>query len=344
MDENTRLARWNDLVEGFRRFGGTADNLIQRKGALGLGLFPIDASQPVELRVPEHLLVATDNIDLLDGAIVLKDTSCYPKGFGEWYEYFQAEYSWGAEARNSIQRFEEGLKSLPDSLRKKLQSLGLNIKEHFPDAYTEQHVLQRFIKTRRINRNGKLVLMPMIELVNHSPFQSSWISDEDAIAVKGRYDDEILVKYSVSDPLRRWVQYGFNCKEPSGFSLSVKLLHNQQKIIVNGGINNKIISACNIFAKHQLLIVDKPLLSSVRAPKLARTLFRESCKKYSSLNADELFDQIHSTNRLMLINIISDLQMLHGDAANQLKNACLDQIEVLSGHIGAKSVPPQTAM
>ena len=250
MDENTRLARWNDLVEGFRFFGGTADNLVQRKGALGLGLFPIDASQPVELRVPEHLLVATDNIDLLDGAIVLKDTSCYPKGFGEWYEYFQAEYSWGAEAKNSIQRFEEGLKSLPDSLQKKLQNVGLNVERRLSETNDEQYLLQRFIKTRQINRNGKLVLMPMIELVNHSPFQSSWITDEDSIAIKGRYDDEILVKYSVSDPLRRWMQYGFNCKEPTGFSLHFKLRHNQQEILVHGGLNNEITKDCILSTKN----------------------------------------------------------------------------------------------
>ena len=335
MNEKTRLARWNDLVEGFRRFGGTAENIVQRKGAFGLGLFPIDASQPVELRVPEHLLVATDNLDVLDGAVVIKDESCYPQGFGEWYEYFQAEYSWGAEARNSIKHFEESLESLPDSLREKLQNLGLNISERLPSIYTEQYLLQRFIKTRQINRKGKLVLMPMLELVNHSPFQSSWITDQNSIAVKGRYNDEILVKYSVSDPLRRWVQYGFNCKEPTGFSLRIKLMHNQQEVIVNGGLNNEITKPCKISTKEYLFVIHNPLLSSIRSPRLPRTLFRKACEKYSSLNADELFDQMHLANRLLLIGIVSDLDELQGNSIESLKNACLDQIEVLSGHIGA---------
>ena len=45
--------------------------------------------------------------------------------------------------------------------------------------------------------------MPMIELINHSPNQASWNMDGDSIAVQGQYKEEILVRYSVSDPLRR---------------------------------------------------------------------------------------------------------------------------------------------
>ena len=71
--------RWDTLVEEFRGFGGTANNIIQRKGDFGLGLFPIDPAKPVELRVPDQLLVATDNIELKNGEIVLKDESSYPK-------------------------------------------------------------------------------------------------------------------------------------------------------------------------------------------------------------------------------------------------------------------------
>ena len=244
MDEKTRITRWNSLVEGFKSFGGIAKNLIQRKGVLGLGLFPIDTSQPVELRVPDHLLVATDNLQVLDGAVVIKDASQYPKGFSEWYEYFQAEYSWGAEARNSIKCFEDGLKSLSKPMHRMLQNLGLiNIQERFPGISGEQDLFQRFIATRQINKNGRMVLMPMIELVNHSPVQSSWIMDRDSIAIAGKYDGEVLARYSVADPLHRWVQYGFNCKETLGFSLRLKLIHKGQQIIIDGN-QSKPLKAC----------------------------------------------------------------------------------------------------
>ena len=55
--------------------------------------------------------------------------------------------------------------------------------------------------------------------INHSPLKPSWIINEQGVTVKGTHDDEILVRYSISDPLRRFIQYGFNCDEPFGFSM-----------------------------------------------------------------------------------------------------------------------------
>ena len=337
MDEKIRIARWKALVEDFRRFGGIAENVIQRKGELGLGLFPIDPSQQIELRVPDHLLVKTDNLKLLDGAVVLKNDRSYPKGFGEWYADFQAHYSWGAEARNSIKRFEDGLKSLSDPLQKTLQNLGLiNIQQRFCGINEEQNLFQRFIATRQINRNGQLFLMPMIELVNHSPMQSSWIMDEGSIAIQGQYDEEILVRYSVDDPLRRCLQYGFNCKELMGFSLRTQLIHYDQKIIVDGGINFEPMKPCRSSVQNESIIFYKPLLSSFKSPRIPRTLFRKACRIHNGINPDELFDQIHSINRLLLVGLTRKLQGENNIIAKQLTSACLDQISILSEHLGSK--------
>ena len=334
MDENTRLNRWNALVEGFKSFGGTAENLIQREGALGLGLFPIDASKPVELRVPDNLLVSTDNLEVIDSNVVLKDESSYPKGFGEWYSNFQAEYSWGAEARKSIKAFEEGLRNLPESLLRKLQSLGLiNIKQRLTEPNDDQASFQRFIATRQLYRNGNRVLMPMIELVNHSPLQSSWIMDKESIAIKGKYDNEILVRYSVSDPLHRYIQYGFNCKEPMGFSLRFQLIHNNQKIIIDGGINFEPTKTHPTSRRNESIVLHKPLLSSYKRPRMPRSLFGEHIKFHPNINANELFEQIHLKNRIIVIDLVKDLQNINNNAARQLETACLNQIEILSEHI-----------
>ena len=91
--------------------------------------------------------------------------------------------------------------------------------------------------------------MPMIELINHPPNQASWNMDDNSIAVQGQYKEEILVRYSVSDPLRRFVQYGFNCKEPLGFSLRIKLIHNDQKIIIDGGLSKNPLCHQNALFK-----------------------------------------------------------------------------------------------
>ena len=337
MNENTRQAQWNELVEAFRSFGGTANNVIQREGKFGLGLFPIDSSKPVELRVPNHLLVSTENLKLLNGDIILKDASDYPEGFAEWYAKFQANYSWGADGKRSIKLFEDGLRSLPKTLQQKLCNFGLlNFENRLSDVNEEQRLFDRFIATRQIFRDSKTYLMPMIELINHSASQSSWIMDDDSIAVQGQYEDEILVRYSVSDPIRRLLQYGFNCKELTGFSLNFKLVHNDQKIFVKGGINTKHLDPPEILVQNQIVGIKQPLLGSIKNPRMPRTLFRDSCSKISTIRADELFDQIHQKNVLAIVGLIKELSLIEGEITERLKQALLDQIEINSKNYGKK--------
>ena len=339
MNERERLARWDSLVEGFRSFGGTANNVVQREGALGLGLFPINQSQPIELSVPNHLLVSTDNLELRDGAVAIKDASLHPEGFARWYEGFQADYSWGAEARRSIKTFEDGLKTFPNSLQRKLQNTTLvDIAKRCPGINEEQELFQRFIATRRIHYRGKNVMMPMIELTNHSPLQSSWIIDKKSITVQGQYDGEILVKYSVSDPLNRYLQYGFNCKEPLGFSLGMKLIHRGQEIVIEGGINYAHMKPINAIKQDQKIVFNRPLLSSYNNPRMPKKLFKQSCRLLKNINAKELFDQIHQRNRLMLISIIKDLYQGNGNTNSELIGACLNQLDILGHHYGTKDI------
>ena len=336
--EKKNLDRWDALVETFRSFGGIANNVIQREGALGLGLFPIDSSQPVELRVPDYLLVATNNLELRNGAVTIKDASLYPEGFREWYEGFQADYSWGAEARHSIKSFENGLRSFSDSLKQKLKNIHLlDIEKRCPGINEEEELFRRFIATRRINYRGENVLMPMIELVNHSPTQSSWALDKDSIAIQGQYDGEILVRYSASDPLRRYLQYGFNCKETLGFSLEMKLKHRGQEIFIEGGINFEPMKLISTTQKDQKIILTKPLLSSYNRPRMPKKLFRDSCKALEGINSDELFEQIHQKNRLILISLIKSLGANNTIAENGLKKCFLDQIDILGHYYGIKN-------
>ena len=328
---------WVTLVEEFRTFGGTANNIAQRKGEFGLGLFPIDPSKPVELRVPNQLLVATDNLALINGEIVLKDDSCYPNGFGDWYRRFQAEYSWGAEAKHSIKTFEAGLSSLPNDVKKLLKNLGLPIQDNrLSESNEEQRIFNQFILTRQISKKGGLFLMPMIELINHSPEYSSWEMGEEDISINGKYQNEILVRYSPSDPLRRFFQYGFNCKEPIAFSLDVAIKHRSQTAMVKGGINFKHLKEFKTSWNGTKLLIERPTLALRDQPRLPRTLFRKSCRAVNQIDCDELFDQIHQANRLAVLQIIRKLERESSATARQLREACFDQIDALSNHYGAR--------
>ena len=324
---------WIKLVEEFRSFGGIANNIFQREGAHGLGLFPIDANQIVELYAPNSLLVSTDNIELYDGKVLLKDHSVHPKGFGDWYQKFQAEYSWGAEAQTNIQRFENKLENLPSNLLKLFNTLGiLNQEKRFFSSSKSQNTFERFIKTRQISKGGKLVLMPIIELVNHSPIRPAWLISEEGISVKGTHSNEVLVRYSVSDPLRRFIQYGFNCEEPTGFSLNVDVLHRGKKFKIIGGTNPQHLKPAEMSVNHNIIIIRQPLLGSVDNPRYPRKLFKKMLNQINGINSDELFDQVYMKNRLALVMLLRELETNNNEFISQIEKACYQQIDAISKH------------
>ena len=177
----------------------------------------------------------------------------------------------------------------------------ININKFLNNAIGFEDIFNRFISTRRINRNDRAWLMPMIELVNHSPRQPSWGMSDEGITVKGTYDDEILVRYSVADPLRRLFQYGFNCKEPHGFSARVQVMHRGKTVIIKGAINYKPLSMPNIEINGDTLTINAVMLGSMDQPRVPRSIFRKALTKIEGIEPDELFDQIRQRNQLGLI-------------------------------------------
>ena len=338
-------AMWQALLEAFRGFGGIAENVMQREGPFGMGLFPIDPGKTVKLRVPDALLVPIDAVQLQEGAVVIKDPSAFPPGYADWFMQYQANHSWGLDGCRSIEAFEEGLKALPDAVHQDLKRLGLyNLNNRFPGENREQEIFQRFLKTRFINRKGNKVLMPVIELVNHAPAAKGFNQGGDGIAVGGVHADEILVNYSVSDPLHRLLGYGFNCQEPSGFSLNLCLQHNGQQVVVQGGVRRDgLTKPCTIERQDDKLVVGQPLLGLSREPGLPRTLFSRACAAVPGLRANELFDQIHQGNTMALMGLLLQLEGVGGDGAAQLRQGCLDHWIAIGNDLGTRSDLLQSA-
>ena len=337
-------ADWHSFLDEYRAFGGKAENVMQRKGAFGLGLFPIDPSKPVELFVPENLLVPAEKVKVEEGNLAVTDPSSFPEGYSDWFARYQSNYSWGAEGRENILEFEQGLKDLPDSLKELLKRNGIyNSEVRFPGEDLEKELLQRFIQSRCINRKNSRVIMPMIDLLNHSPASKGYEMKEQGIAVSGMYDGEILVRYSNTvDPLLRLFGYGFNSPEPLAFSLRCMLQHNNQNVLVQGGYPNKPgvgpYTPCSIEKKDDRLIVKQPLLGSAATPKLPKTLFLQACNSLEGVDVDavQLFEQIHQRNTAILINILNELNELDGVVAKKLQKGCLDQLLALSMHFGQR--------
>ena len=158
----------------------------------------------------------------------------------------------------------------------------------------------------------------------------------EGIAVNGLYDGEVLVKYSVSDPIRRLIAYGFNAPEPVAFSLFFRLQHQDLQVIVQGAGGRQPLQPCKVELKEGRLVVQQPLLGASKTPKMPRTLFLQACQGIEGVEANELFEQIQQRNTLALVNLLRELQGVEGDVASKLRNGCLDQLAALSHQFGKR--------
>ena len=329
-------ADWHAFLKEFRSFGGRAENVVQREGPYGLGLFPINPDEPVELMVPKHLLVPADNVTLCDGEAVIQDDSAFPPGYADWFRRYQTNYSWGAEGEASVTRFETGLEQLPEDVRLALQQMNLyRPAERLPSTNTRENMLRRFLNSRCLGRQGRLLVMPIVELVNHSPAATNWETQPDGgVAVTGKRSGEVLVKYSNADPLRRLMGYGFNALEPLAFSLYVRFVHNGQHVVVQGGGGRHWFQPTAMEKENDRLIIKQPLLGFQKRPRLPLTLFLSACGAVPGLNGRELFDRIHQANTLALVNLLRLLEPMRCATAELLRIGCFNQLTALSAHIG----------
>jgi len=67
MDDN-----WDFLLSEFRRLGGIADNVCQKEGEYGRGIFPVNPSLRARIFTPSKLMVKKDDIYLEDNKLRLK--------------------------------------------------------------------------------------------------------------------------------------------------------------------------------------------------------------------------------------------------------------------------------
>ena len=331
-------ADWHAFLDEFRAFGGKAENVMQRKGAYGLGLFPIDPSRPVELHVPEELLVPEKQLSINDGNLTISDPSSFPEGYADWFARYQSNYSWGAEAKENILKLEEGLKNLPESLKEILKRNGVyNSEVRFPGNNEDKEIMDRYISSRAINKKGARVIMPLIELLNHSPSAKGYDMRGNGVLVSGVYDGEVLVKYNFADPLRRFFGYGFNALEPLAFSISCLVVHREKNVMIRGGISGKGFTVPpTIEVEEERLVIQQPLLGSTRSPKIPKTLLVQACANIEGIDGAELFDQIIQRNIVTYVNLLRELKTSDGYVENLLRDCCLNQLFALSQHFGQR--------
>lgn len=332
---------FEDMLQAYRALGGIADNIAQGSGPYGAGLFPAVPGQPCLLHTPERLLIDVDHVVLAGDELVIDPAHEVDPAVRAFFNDYQKRFSWGAEGRSRVDAFESGLRSFPEALLQKLTELRfINLRES--QAGDWPAVLRRsFLNARRIIYKQRIVIMPLVELLNHSPHAGPYDS-LDGVKVGGSFEGEILVNYSSAcDPLARFCTYGFTGPEPCAFSLPVRIsLPEGQSLIVGLGYDKSVVRDGLALPEHDfkdgVWRLAHLKIGQKNAPRVPRTVLRRVLKDYPVSLADEAYDRIRSGNLLALADLLELADGVPGDVAAQFRAAIRWQLKAISQSFGAR--------
>lgn len=333
---------WPAMLAQFRRLGGVAENIEQRVGPYGNGLFPIDPEQPIEIAIPARLLIDADHLVLEGDDLVVSPAAKAAPEVSHFIARYQKHFSWGADGRKGVEAFESALKTLPEALLQRLQQLHLlNLTNRHKGVWTEV-LRQRFLQSRRINYHGRKVSMPIIELINHSPRSPGYLIN-DGIQFKGTFDGEITVNYSpASDALLRFFTYGFASAEPGAYSLPMHLKLGDGRT-VHVGYNIAEVTLIDklavpkVVTEGQRTRLSHLRLGLERAPRMPRTLLRKALPDWPVALVDEVFERVRSSNLLALTELLELAEGADTAIAREFRRAIRYQLKALAHCYGVRA-------
>jgi len=332
---------WDAMLEDFRALGGVADNIEQRSGEHGNGIFAIDPKKPIAIKVPDSLLVDEDHLVLEQGQLVVAEEAGVSADISNFIANYQRHFSWGADGKKNIDTFESGLAELPVALLDQLKKLLLVSLELRHKGNWEDVLRRLFLQSRRINYQQRKVSMPIMELINHSSTGRNF-DIGDGIGFGGEFDGEVYVNYSsASDALQRFLIYGFANQEPRAISLPmscaigkntrVKIATDAKKV---ERVDNLILPELKTNGEEQILSF--LLLGVEKMPRLPRTIIRKRFAELPVNAVDEAFDLIRNANQTAMLDLLELLEGVDTPVAQEFRKALMFQLRALTYCFGVR--------
>ena len=219
---------FQDLLERFTALGGIAENICQREGEYGRGIFPVDSSRRVKIMAPKNLLVNAANLRLDGNKVLIKDGNSFTTEEVSFLEMYWNDYSWGNNGNSDSSSFLNFIVSLPEPIKKQLVDNGFIDASLLSFREDNDCLLKRFVSERVVSFQGQSVLAPVWEFVNHNLFKYSGKNSSMSMWRKYGFACDCIVVYSIpfdinignqALAIRCSGQLGLDPKEKTSFSI-----------------------------------------------------------------------------------------------------------------------------
>lgn len=331
---------WKQMLLGFKELGGRADNIQQKIGPHGNGIYPINNKKKAVIHVPEHLLINVNDIIVDGDDLTINPESEVLPEIRKWFKDYQRYFSWGVEGKKVSERFLHAAQSAsPKVLELSREAEIFNSRQFYGDEWSEA-VKLRFISSRCYSYNGNRVVFPIIELCNHSDDGVGFKSNNGTV-VEGNFEGEVLVNYGSSDCLRRFLQYGFVSPSNLAFSVPFMINFENKKLKVRGQYSQIDQLKGNLLDQkvtesNDQVILDYALMALKTNPDYPKTVFLKILKDASIHDLDEMFDRIRCFNLSFLVDLIFETEGSDNYFDKMLRQAALLQIQTIGFAFGVR--------
>ena len=326
------MNKWEKTLERFRELGGIAENIELRDGVYGRGLFPIDQNRSVKLSVPDQLLAHQDWLQLnASGDLILSDACDWNDQTKKFYLDYQADYGLGGRLMHDIMYQQRELNALPNQIKKALIAYGFP--ENFFQEPTPQACLDVFIKSYRIHRKNKLVLMPVVELVNHDSMRIKSFDHEPHLGVSGKFSHEILVDYGLNaDAPLMYQTYLFSTERPYAFSGSMAINLGQRVLKIGRFLAVHDIAAKikvpKVHVEGNTLYLSFLVIGDLYDKHFPYKIFEKimSDMGMPSKMAIDIFEGIVNQNKNFFLQLLKMLEPLDGNVVKTMRTMARNQL------------------
>ena len=321
---------WEDMLAEFRALGGTAENICLRHGPIGRGLFPLDPSKPVAVRIPENLLVDISDVEFIDRKFRVTSRSKMGTRERAFLESYEAQFSWGKEGCGEMERIFEQAQALPENLRRSLKS-EYYCGEWFDDV-TDELLQHRFIMSRSIRYADRTVVMPIVELANHGLMAS--YATREGVGLQGRFDGEILVRYADFDAHGTFATWGFAFDQPQAFSIALGGMVGKNPVRIDRDLGAVAPGAPfwipEFAAREGGAQLRFLMLGNKQYPKHCKSIFYKIMQHLGYSGFEEAFETVQHANRLHFLDLSALLEDVDGPMAHALRRMAQYQLRAMS--------------
>ena len=312
---------WDFLLSEFRRLGGIADNVIQKEGENGRGIFCVDSSQKARIVTPSNLLIKKDDIYMENNQLRIKKDKEYNQEIRNFFNFYQDNFSWGSGGKETTELFEKGLSSFNLNLKQLIKQYALvDIEERHKGKWNNV-IKEQFLTARVFKFKNISVVAPILEPVNHNVRSLPFIVSEKSISTPNYpvINGELRHSYSNMSPLSRFFYQGFFSKESMVFSIPFSInIHNKDiNMICKGNILQN--DSMKIEKSDNKIMLEGLPIADVNHPRLPNDYFDEILRKIglSDISQDLLL-KIFQLNIDIREKIIKESLLVNNDVSKIL--------------------------